>query len=138
MRRAYRDILIGERKDVRLVYLRGSQALIAAHKESLILPCSFATVVTGFIILTTRRKAITQVVGYLILENGIDGGGVNAGGICEDRGAFYVAAAREVDISLCIARGDPANRARGDDGVKWIVPQAMTVLRLVKMQVFRA
>ncbi len=31
LRRAYRDILIGERKDVRLVYLRGSQALIAAR-----------------------------------------------------------------------------------------------------------
>jgi hydrogenase-4 component E len=45
--------------------------LIPAHKESLILPCSFATVLTGFIVLTTRRKAITQVVGYLILENGI-------------------------------------------------------------------
>jgi len=28
LRRAYRDILIGERKDVRLVYLRGSQSLI--------------------------------------------------------------------------------------------------------------
>src|ERR1051325_8283013 len=45
--------------------------LIAADRESLILPSSFATVLTGFIILTTRRKAITQVVGYLILENGI-------------------------------------------------------------------
>lgn len=45
--------------------------LIPTHKESLILPCSFATVLTGFIVLTTRRKAITQVVGYLILENGI-------------------------------------------------------------------
>lgn len=29
LRRAYRDILIGERPDVRLVYLKGSQALIA-------------------------------------------------------------------------------------------------------------
>ena len=38
---------------------------------SLILPSSFATVLTGCIVLTTRRKAITQVVGYLILENGI-------------------------------------------------------------------
>jgi hydrogenase-4 component E len=45
--------------------------LITADKESLILPSSFATVLTGFIVLTTRRKAITQVVGYLILENGI-------------------------------------------------------------------
>src|SRR5215468_1776101 len=45
--------------------------LIAADRESLILPSSFATVLTGFIVLTTRRKAITQVVGYLLLENGI-------------------------------------------------------------------
>jgi gluconokinase len=29
LRRVYRDILIGDRKDVRLVYLQGSQALIA-------------------------------------------------------------------------------------------------------------
>jgi hydrogenase-4 component E len=42
-----------------------------AHRGSLLLPASFATVLTGFIILTTRRKAITQVVGYLVLENGI-------------------------------------------------------------------
>ena len=25
----------------------------------------------GFIVLTTRRKAMTQVVGYLLLENGV-------------------------------------------------------------------
>ncbi len=31
----------------------------------------FSTVVTGFLILTTRLKAITQVIGYLVLENGI-------------------------------------------------------------------
>ena len=30
-----------------------------------------ATVWTGFLMLTTRKKAIMQVVGYLILENGI-------------------------------------------------------------------
>jgi len=45
--------------------------LAPQHQGSLLLPCSFATVLTGFIILTTRRKAITQVVGYLVLENGI-------------------------------------------------------------------
>jgi hydrogenase-4 component E len=45
--------------------------MIEAHKGSLVLPSSFATVLAGFIVLTTRRKAITQVVGYLILENGI-------------------------------------------------------------------
>jgi gluconokinase len=34
LRRAYRDILIGERKDVRLVYLQGSRALIGARMHS--------------------------------------------------------------------------------------------------------
>ena len=34
-------------------------------------PASLATVLSGFLLLTTRKKAITQVVGYLILENGI-------------------------------------------------------------------
>jgi hydrogenase-4 component E len=32
---------------------------------------SFATVLSGFLVLTTRIKAITQVVGYLVLENGV-------------------------------------------------------------------
>ena len=39
--------------------------------EPLLVPVSLATVMIGFIVLTTRRKAITQVVGYLMLENGI-------------------------------------------------------------------
>ena len=45
--------------------------LAKGHTGSLLVPASLATVLTGFIILTTRRKAITQVAGYLILENGI-------------------------------------------------------------------
>ena len=45
--------------------------LAPQHQGSLLLPSSFATVLTGFLILTTRKKAITQVVGYLVLENGI-------------------------------------------------------------------
>ena len=40
-------------------------------RDSLLVPTSLSTVLTGFLLLTTRRKAITQVVGYLILENGI-------------------------------------------------------------------
>ena len=39
--------------------------------SSLILPASLSTVLTGFLILTTRRTAINQVLGYLLLENGI-------------------------------------------------------------------
>jgi len=45
--------------------------LAPIHQKSLLVPAAFATVFAGFLILTTRRKAITQVVGYLFLENGI-------------------------------------------------------------------
>jgi len=45
--------------------------LAPQHRGSLLVPASLATVLTGFLILTTRKKAITQVVGYLVLENGI-------------------------------------------------------------------
>ena len=45
--------------------------LAPEHRGSLLVPGSLATVLTGFLILSTRRKAITQVVGYLVLENGI-------------------------------------------------------------------
>jgi hydrogenase-4 component E len=38
---------------------------------SLIIPASIATVLVGFIILISRFKAISQVLGYLVLENGI-------------------------------------------------------------------
>ena len=45
--------------------------LAPEHKASLLVPAALATVLNGFLILTTRRKALTQVVGYLVLENGI-------------------------------------------------------------------
>jgi hydrogenase-4 component E len=45
--------------------------LAAEHVGSLLVPASLATVLAGFLVLTTRLKAITQVVGYLMLENGI-------------------------------------------------------------------
>ena len=35
------------------------------------MPGAFATAATGFILLVGRVKAISQVCGYLILENGI-------------------------------------------------------------------
>ncbi|HET9795745.1 MAG TPA: hydrogenase [Thermoanaerobaculia bacterium] len=37
----------------------------------LLVPMAFATLLIGFLVLIVRRKAITQVVGYLMLENGI-------------------------------------------------------------------
>jgi hydrogenase-4 component E len=40
-------------------------------ESALLIPVALATVMIGLIVLTTRNKALTQVVGYLILENGI-------------------------------------------------------------------
>jgi hydrogenase-4 component E len=45
--------------------------LAAMHHGTLFVPASLATLISGFLVLTTRRKAISQVIGYLVLENGI-------------------------------------------------------------------
>jgi len=45
--------------------------LAPEHRDLLFVPASIATLLTGFLILTTRRKAISMVIGYLVLENGI-------------------------------------------------------------------
>lgn len=48
-----------------------SLPLVPAHQHGLFIPASLATLFCGFLLLMSRRKAITQVLGYLILENGI-------------------------------------------------------------------
>ncbi len=45
--------------------------LATEHSHLLPVPTALATVWTGFLMLTTRHKAIMQVLGYLLLENGI-------------------------------------------------------------------
>jgi len=45
--------------------------LADVHSSHLLVPASLSTIFAGFILLTTRAKAITQVMGYLVLENGI-------------------------------------------------------------------
>ena len=45
--------------------------LAPIHQGLLTVPASLATILTGFIALASRRKAINQVIGYLLLENGI-------------------------------------------------------------------
>jgi hydrogenase-4 component E len=49
----------------------GKLPLTPEHQGLMIVPAAIATLLTGLIVLTTRRKAITQVIGYLVLENGI-------------------------------------------------------------------
>ncbi len=41
------------------------------HASHLLVPAALSTVFTGLLILTTRREPLTQVAGYLVLENGI-------------------------------------------------------------------
>jgi hydrogenase-4 component E len=45
--------------------------LAEEHQGLLLVPASLSTVWTGFLLLTARKKAITQVMGYLLVENGI-------------------------------------------------------------------
>ncbi len=45
--------------------------LVPEHRDLLVVPVALGTLFAGFLLLTTRRKAISQVTGYLILENGI-------------------------------------------------------------------
>lgn len=45
--------------------------LLPAHQETIIVPVFFATLMSGMILIIARQKAITQVIGYLIMENGV-------------------------------------------------------------------
>lgn len=52
-----------------LISHRLSPSMPAA--DTLLLPAGLTTVGAGFFLMMTRHKAITQVIGYLMLENGI-------------------------------------------------------------------
>jgi hydrogenase-4 component E len=65
------SLLLGAVATGAAVLFAGVLPLAPEHVGSLLVPASLATVLTGFLVLCTRRKAITQVVGYLVLENGI-------------------------------------------------------------------
>lgn len=43
----------------------------ASARGSLVVPVALVTVMIGMVVLITRAKAVTQVVGYMMLENGI-------------------------------------------------------------------
>lgn len=45
--------------------------LAPEHEGLLFVPASMATIMCGFLVLIARRKAISQVIGYLVMENGI-------------------------------------------------------------------
>jgi hydrogenase-4 component E len=65
------SLLLGALATVLAVGATNQLPLVETRLAPLLMPASFATIAVGFILITTRRKAISQVLGYLVLENGI-------------------------------------------------------------------
>ena len=65
------SMLLGAGGTIAALALTHQLPLLPEHAGSLLVPGALATVLTGFILLIGRTKAISQVCGYLILENGI-------------------------------------------------------------------
>ena len=54
--------------------------VLSPASSSFVIPVALATVFTGLFLVVSRRKALTQVIGYLVFENGIYMFGVFAAG----------------------------------------------------------
>lgn len=65
------SLLLGAGGTIAAVALAHVLPLLPEHSGSLLVPGAGASVLTGFVLLIGRSKAISQVCGYLILENGI-------------------------------------------------------------------
>ncbi len=65
------SLLLGAGGTIAAVAIAGVLPLRPEHAGLLLVPGSLACVLTGFILLVGRSKAISQVCGYLFLENGI-------------------------------------------------------------------
>ena len=65
------SLLLGAIGTALAIVFAGSLPLLDDHDDTLVVPTALATVLTGFLLLTTRKMAINQVLGYLVLENGI-------------------------------------------------------------------
>lgn len=65
------SLLLGAGGAIAALALAHALPLLPEHAKTLLVPGALATVLTGFILLIGRTKAISQVCGYLILENGI-------------------------------------------------------------------
>ena len=65
------SLLLGAFATVLAVAAGSRLPLAETRLAPLLIPASLATIAAGFILITTRRKAISQVLGYLVLENGI-------------------------------------------------------------------
>ncbi|MEK6257306.1 MAG: hydrogenase [Planctomycetota bacterium] len=68
---SYGHSLLGGAGGIVLAMIFSSTLPLAPQHSRLLLSASLATVLTGFLLLMTRHKLIMQVLGYLLLENGI-------------------------------------------------------------------
>jgi hydrogenase-4 component E len=65
------SLLLGAGGTIAALALARMLPLLPEHSGTLLVPGALASVLTGFVLLIGRTKAISQVCGYLILENGI-------------------------------------------------------------------
>jgi hydrogenase-4 component E len=65
------SLLLGAGGTIAAVAVTRELPLLPEHAGLLLVPGALASVLTGFVLLIGRSKAISQVCGYLILENGI-------------------------------------------------------------------
>jgi len=65
------SLLLGAGGTIAAVALARVLPLLPEHEGLLLVPGAIASVLTGFVLLIGRSKAISQVCGYLVLENGI-------------------------------------------------------------------
>ncbi len=65
------SLLLGAAATTGAVAFSGALPLLPEHSNVLLVPAALATVVAGLLLLIGRTKAISQVCGYLLLENGI-------------------------------------------------------------------
>lgn len=65
------SLLLGTAGTIAAVAFARTLPLLPEHADTLLVPGALASVLTGFVLLIGRTKAISQVCGYLILENGI-------------------------------------------------------------------
>jgi hydrogenase-4 component E len=65
------SIVAGPLALIGCIWLSSRFVLPVEMVSSLVVPAAFFTIACGFFLIITRKKAVTQVLGYLVLENGI-------------------------------------------------------------------
>ncbi len=65
------SLLLGAAGTIGAVTAARALPLLPEHANTLVVPGALASIFTGFVLLVGRVKAISQVCGYLIMENGI-------------------------------------------------------------------